>query len=586
MKRNIKFVAYLTMIIVLFGAVGAQVPASQFGNQLSEFEEWRRRANGEFEAFATKNERDFQNFRDQINAEFAEFMKRPWEEFNVLPAVPAPKSPDPVTQPVADPDKKPTAEPLPFTKVTPLPTPPPRPRPVAPIPTPEPRPVTPTPTPEPKRPPVVTPGPTPEPRPVTPTPTPEPKRPPVVTPGPTPEPRPVTPTPTPEPRPVTPTPTPEPKRPPVVTPVPKEKPTVRPVFSFLFYNTECTVTLDDTLRFSLTDASEKSVADAWKILSGNRYNALINDSIELRDKLNLSDWGYLRMLETMSEKFMGKKAGNEAVLLQMFILTQSGYKVRIARADNQLVLLLPLREDLFEYSYVSIGGVSYYILSKDMEGRSFSVSNIEFPKEQYFSWQTGQPKLAVKLNSPRTFTSRRYPEIAVSVQTNQNLIDYYNDYPRLSGQWDLYALAGLSETVKQALYPVLRRAVAGKSKQQAAEMLLNFVQTAFAYQRDDQQFGYERSFFADENFFYPYTDCEDRSILYSILVKDLLNLEVVLLYYPDHLATAVHFPENINGDYLHVDNRKFIVCDPTYINASVGRTMDAYKKTSAEVIRL
>jgi len=100
------------------------------------------------------------------------------------------------------------------------------------------------------------------------------------------------------------------------------------------------------------------------------------------------------------------------------------------------------------------------------------------------------------------------------------------------------------------------------------------------------KFGYERAFFADENFFYPYNDCEDRSILYALLIKDLLGLEVVLLHYPLHLATAVHFPENITGDYLTIDGKKFIVCDPTYIGASIGTAMPQYKNASANVIRL
>jgi len=96
------------------------------------------------------------------------------------------------------------------------------------------------------------------------------------------------------------------------------------------------------------------------------------------------------------------------------------------------------------------------------------------------------------------------------------------------------------------------------------------VQYAFAYQTDTQQFGYERPFFGDETFFYPACDCEDRAILYSILVRELLGLEVVLLHYPQHLATAVHFNETIQGDYLMIDGKKFLICDPTFLGASVG----------------
>jgi hypothetical protein len=379
-----------------------------------------------------------------------------------------------------------------------------------------------------------------------------------------------------------PVPRPQPITPILMPEIPAPKP-AKPVFPFLFYNTDCDVSLNNTLRFSLRDASEQSVAQAWKTLSGKQYDVLINDCLTLRERMNLSDWGYMQMLRTISEKFLDK-ASNEAVLLQMFVLTQSGYKVRISRTStNRLALLIPFRETLCEYTYLSIDNMRYYIMDKELRGQAFYVCNLEFPKEQYFSWQTGQPDLMLKLTEPKTFTSGGYPEISVPVQTNQNLIDYYNSYPLVS-DWNLYVLAGLSNTVKQTLYPPLQHAIANKSKTEAAGILLNFIQTSFAYQTDGQQFGYERPFFADEDFFYPYNDCEDRSILYAILVKELLGLEVVLLHYPDHLATAVHFPENIDGDYLVVNEQKFIVCDPTYIGAGIGMAMSAYKKTEAKVV--
>jgi len=358
----------------------------------------------------------------------------------------------------------------------------------------------------------------------------------------------------------------------------------KPGFSFLFYNTGCSVNLDNTLRFSLHDISENSIAQAWKTLSGNQYDAFISDCLRLRDELNLSDWGYMQLLKTISEKFLGHDT-NEATLWQMFILTQSGYKVRIGRTNDRLVLLIPFQETIYDYVYLNIDGMKYYMITKDLNGQSIYMCNQQFPKEQYFSWQTALPKLEVKLNAPKTFSSARDPEIQAPVQTNQNLLDYFNDYP-LSSEFDLYAFTGLSETVKQALYPVLQRAIAGKSKTEAADILLHFLQTTFAYKTDAEQFGHERPFFPDESFSFPYNNCKDRATLYSILVRELLGLDVVLLLYPGHLATAVYFPEDVDGDYLTIDGKKFIICDPTYIGASIGRAMPECKKEQATVIKL
>jgi hypothetical protein len=129
--------------------------------------------------------------------------------------------------------------------------------------------------------------------------------------------------------------------------------------------------------------------------------------------------------------------------------------------------------------------------------------------------------------------------------------------------------------------------LSGKSKLQAAEELLNFVQTALVYEYDDTVWGGDRAFFPEEKLFYPYADCEDRSILFSRLVRDLLGLKVVLLYYPGHLATAVRFEgEEPLGDYLQLDDGRYYIADPTYIGAPIGVSMPSVRDEKIKVIVL
>lgn len=162
-------------------------------------------------------------------------------------------------------------------------------------------------------------------------------------------------------------------------------------------------------------------------------------------------------------------------------------------------------------------------------------------------------------------------------------MDFYRDYP----QRDLaiHYKAPMSEELRSSLYQQLKKAVEGKSQKDAANLLLNFVQTAFQYKTDGEQFGYEKPNFPDETFYYPYCDCEDRAMLCSVLVRDLVGLETVLLDYPNHVATAVRFTEQITGDavVLH-GNTKYLICDPTYICASIGTCMEQYKDIRPEVI--
>ena len=193
--------------------------------------------------------------------------------------------------------------------------------------------------------------------------------------------------------------------------------------------------------------------------------------------------------------------------------------------------------------------------------------------------------LNVVKSEEHTFVSKKFPDVKVTVSTNQNLIDFCNTFPP-SGEWNNYARASLSDMLKENLLPVLQEAIKGKSEWDAANILINFVQTGFEYKVDEDQFGYERPLFPDEIFYYPYSDCEDRSILFACLVRELMGLDVVFLDYPEHLATAVRFNEPVIGDYLEIDGQKYVVCDPTYINALVGMCMPQFKNVKPKVQRI
>lgn len=358
-----------------------------------------------------------------------------------------------------------------------------------------------------------------------------------------------------------------------------------PTLQFAVYGVPLSVhTSNEELRFKLPSVDEKGVAAAWGKLSQQKYDGLLHDCLARRDDHQLDDWGYMRLLQAASEKLLGKGT-NEAVLLQMYLLTQSGYRVRLAYADGRLMLLMPFNRTVFGYKSLYVDGIKHYLLTHN-NLKSVFVSEVAFPHEQVASLQLATlPTLEAKPQPQRTFTAERFGTLSAAISVNKSLIEYLSDYPP-NDAWDTYVHVGLSNQVKDALYPVLTSQIEGKSNKKAATMLLDFVQTAFQYATDGEQFGYERPLFADESFYYPQNDCEDRAILYSILVRDLLDLDVVLVYWTGHLATAVAFPEEVEGDYFTLDGRRYTVCDPTYEGAGVGMTMPIFQDKNAKLIKL
>ncbi|MCC8113502.1 MAG: hypothetical protein LIP03_05805 [Bacteroidales bacterium] len=383
-----------------------------------------------------------------------------------------------------------------------------------------------------------------------------------------------------------PTPQPQPKP---VEPIP-ENPLVETYLTFEIWGTQMKVRWSDDLRYTLKGTDESKVANGWRTLSDSKYNNTIADLLKLRDQYKLDDWAYLTVLKTFSDKALGADT-NESMLLTAFAYCSSGYQMRLGNNGNKLYLLYASNHQLFAPAYYyTINGVKYYPFSKD-QVKSMNISESRYPGEKPMSLQlTAIPNITPKASSPRKLTAKRYPEMDFTLSTDENVVSYFDNYPTsmLDGnqmtRWVMYANTPLSSTSKSVLYPALKEKLSGMSQYDAVSRILNWVQTAFVYEFDDKVWGGDRAFFGEETLHYPYCDCEDRAILFSRLVKDIVGLDAVLVFYPGHLASAVAFTETVNGDCIVMNGRRFTICDPTYVNAPVGRTMPSMDNSSAKVI--
>ncbi len=381
-----------------------------------------------------------------------------------------------------------------------------------------------------------------------------------------------------------PTPAPEPIAP---VEVDEKQPAKR--VSVNYYGTLMSVGFPEDMNFHLKGLNENALADSWTELSNEKYDVTINNVLKLRESHQLCDWAYLKLLQAITEKQFGKT--NEAVFMQAFLMTQSGYRVRMAFSSKkqQLYLLFACQYDIYNMSYYKVDGEKFYAV--DCDAKDLNICPASVKKEKSLSLQIAtDQKFDKEMTPKRTLTSKK--GVTVNISVNKNNIDFFNTYPSASihgdatTRWAAYANTPLEKNVRDALYPQLKEKIKDLSEKDAVNLILNWIQTAFVYEYDDKVWGHDRAFFAAETLYYPYCDCEDRAILFSRLVRDLLGSDVVLLYYPGHLAAAVAFKTPVNGDYLMYNSRKYVVCDPTYIGAPLGRTMPGMDNTKAKVIVL
>ena len=387
---------------------------------------------------------------------------------------------------------------------------------------------------------------------------------------------------------------------PVVLTVPPQPKPVNPIVEnkvsmatsdFDFYGTPMKVRWGNAEKFKLNGTSKKDISDAFLELTDKGYTNLVHDCLELRKEYKLCDWAYYKMLQNIAEKACGKGT-NEAIFLQGVLLNQSGYQIRFALEDNTKLHIMS-RMDGFPYDrgYLTADGKLFFLMD-GCKAKNLTVCDAAYPGEQMMSLGVAeQPDLKKNLSDKRTVISR-FVNVSADMQMNKNLMDFYTDYPTsydgkdMMTRWAYYANTPVSPEVKDKVYPQLKQQIGNAPKLMAANMLLNWVQMGLTYAYDEKVWGHDRAFFAEESLFYPFCDCEDRSILFSHLVRDLLDLDVVLVYYPGHLYTAVCFNEDVTGDYIMVNGRKFTVADPTYYNANVGKTMSKMDNSKAKVILL
>ena len=333
---------------------------------------------------------------------------------------------------------------------------------------------------------------------------------------------------------------------------------------------------------SIGNMRENAIADAYEAMCKADYKALVDDCRKVKKELNLNDWGIFLFVREVSKTLCTDE--NAAVVMQQFLLNELGYKSKMARrADrNQMLLFVAADCQVYGHPYFTKDGLNYYNLTSN-ESCQFYMCQEDSPKAK--SKLNMQVNHAPALNAGmvNSVHKNRSGSVAVSVDVPKSLMEFYGSMPQCD--YSVYVNAEVNPSVASKVLSTLAPLVNGKGEAEAANLLINFVQTGFQYATDQEQFGYEKPFFVEELFYYPYCDCEDRSVLYSYLVRNLLKLDVVLLDYPNHIATAVCFNENVSGDFVTVGGKKYVVCDPTYIGASIGKAMPQFKNVAAKVLK-
>lgn len=366
---------------------------------------------------------------------------------------------------------------------------------------------------------------------------------------------------------------------PVTLPKPTREKKSYPV-NFTFFNTPCGLRRFDTSLLSLKGVDNASVSKAWKrITDGGATEALIEDCLRLREELNLCDWGYLTLIEKVAQTLYPNNEDYQN-FLAVVLLNQCGYDCRFCKYNGRLRMMFHPSHTIYSRPFWNIDGKRYYI---NIPSISANATLESYPGDYHKNptpirmVMDRYPRFNTAKSGQRPYSSKfwtKAPPIEFTV--NPSVIKFLDTYPQVD--WHLYGLSPLSDELQSTLFVAFDILTNGMGPVEAVNLILSFHNNAFAYQTDGDQFGREKPFFFDENFYYPFNDCEDRAILFARLVNQVLGLDVVYLQYPRHLCAAVKFPPgvSIKGTTVTVDGEKYYVCEPTTSKARVGQVAREY----------
>jgi hypothetical protein len=320
--------------------------------------------------------------------------------------------------------------------------------------------------------------------------------------------------------------------------------------------------------------NQKGIENYLMLMEKTDYKKLLLKIKTTAKELQLNDWGVVKLVLHVAKKINQNR--NIRELFTGFVMQQLGYDVVLALASKEVFALYATKQKVFGKAYIQFQNKNYYMLTSSMPNQKMIyLSNVIGKKAKLLDLAMVQlPHFPFeKIQKTRKF-SYEEKSYVISYVLNKNLIKFFATFPQTDPT--VYFQTPLEPYTYATLVHSLRKAINGKKTSDALNFLLHFVQKSFQYETDIKQFHKEKMMFAEETLYYDASDSEDRAVLFSYLVKKLLKIEVFGVQYDNHMTTALYIP--YDGDSIQVYNKRFVIADPTYINANIGEALPQLKR--------
>ena len=329
---------------------------------------------------------------------------------------------------------------------------------------------------------------------------------------------------------------------------------------------ECDTSLNTPFDESLSGESVQNFA--FRLMS-SEHTSLSASLEKYRNDHKLDDWLFYQLIRATAQQLSPKEANyNRYTLIKWHLLTITGYDARLKLANDQLLFYVQCSEAIYNIPYYEKNDRQYVCLNyhdfKEVDFRKYNFTEVPMPVY-------GEKNFSYKISSLPQFTPSDYDERTVhfdyyqknyrfSFKLNPSIRKIFKNYPAVD--YASYFNIPLSHQTYQSLIPVLKENTSGMDIKEGVDYLMRFTRYAFLFQTDTRIFGAEKRLTPEQTLLSEYSDCEDRSALFFYLVKEIYNLPMLVIAYPNHVTVAVKFDKPA-GKPIVYNGSAYSICEPT-----------------------
>lgn len=351
--------------------------------------------------------------------------------------------------------------------------------------------------------------------------------------------------------------------------------------------------MQDVKQINLLSPNDEHIRQFYEDMAGANLTPVTDVLIRYKETHKPDDWLFYQLIRKTAQLLSPKSEDyNRYTAYKWWLLNQCGYEATLTYCKNYLLLYVHSEEAIYNIPYRMRDGKQFVCLNyHDYGSIDFSANKFT---ETTMRFQQAQQAFSYRVTKLPQFHEGDYQEKEIAFQYHQDAYHFkvklnnqvkniFTNYPVVD--YDYYFNMPMSAGTYATLIPALKKATQALSTKDGVDYLMRFTRYAFLFRPDGESFGGEKRFSPEQTLLYDYSDCEDRAALFFYLVKELYNLPMLVLNYPQHVTIAVKFDKPF-GNTIEYNGERYSVCEPTpqKKDLKIGQLLPELAKINYEII--